>query len=186
MDDNEELHLNYPPQCSIFCTCSIRLCVNMYMPGSVLGGFGLTHVKRENALLFPFCYLSLINALLYRRWQAEGVNIKNTNLHMLKIPLFTVLVFALRHTVLRWSSLAHNYVNNIFVKFCVAGRWSPSRCAVSSTVCTVSGVGKFALGDDFFIWFFVQEQIIIQVFQSCLKVKYYFLVLYIIYDLTEA
>lgn len=71
---------------------------------------------------------------------------------MLKIPLFTVLVFALRHTVMRWSSLAHNYVNNIFVTFCVAGRQSPFRCAVSCMYFV--RVGKFALGGDFCFLFF--------------------------------
>lgn len=94
-----------------------------------LCGFGLTHVKRENAMLFPFCYLSLMNTPLYRWWQAEDVNIKNTNPPHVEDPSVHCSCFCPQtHST---ALIIFNYVNNIFVKFCVAGRLRPFQCAVS-------------------------------------------------------
>lgn len=133
-------------------------------------------------MLFPFCYLSLINTPLYRWWQAEDVNIKNTNPPHVEDPsVHCSCFYPQTHST---ALIIFNYVNNIFVKFCVAGRLRPFRCAVS---CMYFVRGRHVcFGGDFCFLFFVQGLIFVQAFQPCLRLKHYFLlflVLYIIYDL---
>lgn len=83
--------LNEEPNGSIFKHCSIYLFFSLcrYVYDSLWVWADTFETGKRS---FLFCYLSLINALLYPWRQAKAVNIKNTNPSTCwKIPLFTLL-----------------------------------------------------------------------------------------------